>query len=148
MRTERNNKVQLSNNLVKSASWVHNTNVNRLGFSPLQIATGKAVTIPGLSTANLASESVTEAEAVRNVMDRMRKMVEEFRTTEMKKKLGDCLNLKSYKYQHQKPYQNGDEVWYQNKDSNAWSGPAFVICHEGNSVWIRAEGDIKKAAVQ
>ena len=39
-------KVVLTNDLVKAATWVHNTNVNRLGFSPLQLATGKAITIP------------------------------------------------------------------------------------------------------
>ena len=139
-------KVQLTNDLVKSASWVHNTNVNRLGYSPLQIATGKSVTIPGLTTGTLASESVTEAEAVRNVMDRMRKMVEEFRTIEMKHKLEDSLKLNTYKYQHQKPYKTGDQVWYQSKDSSAWSGPAVVICHEGINVWIRAGGDIRKVA--
>ena len=123
-------KVHLTNDLVKSASWVHNKNVNWLGYSPLQIATGKSVTIPGLTTGTLASESVTEAEAVRNVMDRLRKMVEEFRTLEMKHKLEDSLKLNTYKYQLQKSYKNGYQVWYQCKDSSAWSCPAVVICQE------------------
>ena len=139
-------KEVLNNDLVKAAAWVHNTNINRLGFCPLQLATGKAVTIPGLTTGNVATESVTEAEAVKNTIDRMRKLVEEFRTADMNKKLKECLNMKVFKYQHKKPYKQGDEVWYQYKDSKAWTGPAEVICHDGNMIWIKAGGNIKKVA--
>ena len=74
---ENDSKTVLSNDLVKAASWVHNTNVNWMGFTPLQIATGKAVTVPGLTTGNVATESATDSEAVRVVMDRMRKMTED-----------------------------------------------------------------------
>ena len=41
-------KIGLSDILVKTAGWMHNTNVNRAGFSPLTLVTGKAVTIPRL----------------------------------------------------------------------------------------------------
>ena len=36
-------KTPLTDSLVKAASWTHNTSVNKLGFSPLQLVTGKAV---------------------------------------------------------------------------------------------------------
>ena len=39
----------LSDVLVKTAAWTHNTNVNRAGYSPLTLVTGKAVTISGLT---------------------------------------------------------------------------------------------------
>ena len=55
--------------LVKTAAWTHNTNVNRVGFSPLTLVTGEAVRIPGLTTGNVAGESMTDAEAVRNYGD-------------------------------------------------------------------------------
>ena len=57
-------KTSLTDSLVKAAAWTHNTSVNKLGYSPLQLVTGKAVALPGLTTGNLATESMTESEAV------------------------------------------------------------------------------------
>ena len=65
---------------------------------PLQLATGKAITIPGLMTGNIATESATDAESVIEVMSRMRKLVDEFREVEMKKKLEESLDMRIYKY--------------------------------------------------
>ena len=39
-------------------------------------------------------------------------------------------------YQHLDQYVEGDKVWFQYKDCNAWIGPALVIRHRGNSVWV------------
>ena len=33
-------KVPLSDSLVKATAWTHNTSVNKLGYSPLQLVTG------------------------------------------------------------------------------------------------------------
>ena len=52
-------KVALSDSLIKAAAWMHNTFVNRLGYSPLQLVTGWAVTVPGLTTGSIATESMT-----------------------------------------------------------------------------------------
>ena len=57
-------KTALSDLLVKAAAWTHNTSVNKLGYSPLQLVTGKAVAIPGLTTGNIATESMTDSKAV------------------------------------------------------------------------------------
>ena len=46
----------LNEMIVKTAAWAHNTNVNRAGFSPLTLVTGKAVQVPGLTMGNVASE--------------------------------------------------------------------------------------------
>ena len=56
-------KVKLSEILVKTAAWTHHTNVNRLGYSPLMLVTGKAVQILGLTMHNEASKSSMDAEA-------------------------------------------------------------------------------------
>ena len=37
----------LSDSLVKASALTHNTSVNKLGYSPLQLVTGKAVSLPG-----------------------------------------------------------------------------------------------------
>ena len=58
-------KVPLSDSLVKAAAWTHNISVNKLGYCPLQLVIGKAVTIPGFITGNVATESLTDAKADR-----------------------------------------------------------------------------------
>ena len=42
---------------VDGAAWTHNTNVNVYGFVPLQLVTGKAVSYPGITMGNIATES-------------------------------------------------------------------------------------------
>ena len=55
------NKTPLTYSLVKAASWTQNTSINKLGYSPLQLMTGKAVTLPGLTMGNVATESMTDS---------------------------------------------------------------------------------------
>merc|ERR1712002_978683 len=55
-------KIGLTDTLVKTAAWTHNTNVNKARFPPLTLVTGKAVNIPGLTMDNEVSESLTDAE--------------------------------------------------------------------------------------
>merc|ERR1712002_857491 len=139
-------KIGLTDVLVKTAAWTHNTNVNRAGYSPLHMVTGKAVHIPGLTMQNVASESLTDAEAVRKVMETITKTTIEFREAEMKKNLGDCQGIRTRSYQHQRNYIEGDKVWYQFKDTVAWHGPASVICQRGNTVFLHANGEVRKLA--
>merc|ERR1712114_113854 len=139
-------KIGLSDVLVKTAAWTHNTNVNRAGYSPLTLVTGKAVHIPGLTIKTVASESPTDAEAVRRIMETITKTTMEFREAEMKKKLKDCQDISTRSYQHQGDYIEGDKVWYQYKDTTAWHGPASVICQRGNTVFVHANGEVRKLA--
>ena len=80
-------KVLLTNSLVKVASWTHNISVNKLGYSPLQLMTGKAVTLPGLTTGNVATESMTDSEAVQRTIENLTKFTAEFRKADMRPKL-------------------------------------------------------------
>ena len=57
-------KTPLMDSLIKPAVWTYNTLVNKLGFSPLQLVTEKALTIPGLKARAVASESMMDAVAV------------------------------------------------------------------------------------
>ena len=138
---------KLTDEIVNAAAWTHNSNVNKLGYSPLQLATGKAVTIPGLTMGNIATDSSSDAECVKRIMERLSKMVSEFREVDMRKKLKDCQQLRVMQYQHRRPFTQGDRVWYQHKDSNAWLGPAEVHSQQGQSVWIYSMGDIRKVAL-
>ena len=53
------NKTPLTDSLAKAASWTLNTSVNKLGYSPLQLMTGKAVTLPGLTTGRAGQVSAS-----------------------------------------------------------------------------------------
>ena len=50
----------LDDNKVKAASWTHNTSINKLGYFPLQLATGKAIMIPALTRGNMVIESMKD----------------------------------------------------------------------------------------
>ena len=71
---------------VQMASWTHNTNVNVSGFMPMQLMTGKSVMIPGLTTGNIATDSVSDEEMVRNMMERYYLMLKEFNEVEFSNK--------------------------------------------------------------
>ena len=65
----------------------------------------------------------------------------------MRKKLKECQGQRVMAYQHLGEYLEGDKVWYQPLNGNAWLGPAAVLCQRGASVWLHSQGDIKKVAV-
>ena len=48
-------------------------------------------------------------------------------------------------YQHLNNVE-GDKVWYQPMNANSWLGPAVVLCHRCQSVWILGNREIKKVA--
>ena len=61
--------------------------VNNLGFSPLHLIIGKAVTISGLTTGNKATESMSDSEAVQRTMENLTRVISEFREVDMRQKL-------------------------------------------------------------
>ena len=72
---------------VEMAAWTHNTNVNRLGFDPLSLVTGKAVVFPGVSAGDIATESLYDSEAVKRMIERHVLMTKRFREAEYENKL-------------------------------------------------------------
>ena len=66
--------------------------------------------IPGLTTGNQATESMTDSEAVWRTMENLMRITSELRESDMKKKLKDCQNLRVRDYQHRKNYVEGDKV--------------------------------------
>ena len=77
-------KLQTSVNM---ASWTHNTNVNVLGYLPLQLVTGKSIVLPGLNNGNVVTESEYDDKAVRKIMETHNGMMKEFRELDFSKKL-------------------------------------------------------------
>ena len=112
-------KAPLTDSLIKAASWTHNTLVNKLGYSPLQLVTGQAVSIPGLTTGNEATESMTDSEAVRRTMENLMRITSEFRESDMRRKLKGCKGVRVQDYQHHRNYVEGNQVWFQPLNRNA-----------------------------
>ena len=106
-------KVPLSDSLVKAAGWTHNTSVNKLGYSPIQLVTGQAVMVPGLTTGNVATESMTDSETVRTTMNNLMRIRTEFYESDMRRKRKDCQDIWVCEYQHRRNYVEGDKVWFQ-----------------------------------
>ena len=77
-------RVPLFNSLVKLASWTHNTFVNKLGYSLLQLVTGKGLTLPCLTTDNVATESISDSEVVQRTLENLTKIVAEFGKSNMR----------------------------------------------------------------
>ena len=71
-------KVPLSDSLLKAAAWTHNTSVNKLGNSPLQLVTGQAVMVLGLTTGNVVTESMMDSEALRRTLENLMRITSEF----------------------------------------------------------------------
>ncbi len=96
---------------------------------------------------NEGSESLTDAEAVNNIMETRHKIIKEFREAETRKKLKDCQGIRVRKYQHQRNYIAGDKIWFQHKDGNAWHGPAEVVYQKGNIIFVYNNGELCKVAM-
>merc|ERR1712098_895171 len=141
------NKHKLTDVVIKTAAFTHNTSVNKAVFSPLQLVTGKAANIPGLTMGNEGSESLTDAEAVNRIMETRLKVTQEFREAETRKKLKDCQKIPARTYQHQGNYIAGDKIWFQHNEGNAWHGPAEVINQKGNSILAYFNGEMQKVAM-
>ena len=62
--------------------------------------TGKAVSIPGLTAGNEATESMTDAEAVQRTMENLTKTISEFQEADKQKKLKECQRQRLMSYQH------------------------------------------------
>ena len=130
---------------VNLASWTHNTNINVLGYSPLQLVTGKNITLPGLTSGNLATESLYDDEAVRQIMARHNEIMKEFREAEFTRKLERAKKMKSKGYEDV-ILKEGDVVFYQHEGKKAWLGPVKVLTVKGNSIFIFENGSIQKVA--
>ena len=130
---------------IEMAAWTHNTNTSVLGYDPMSLVTGKSVTFPGISSGNVATESLFDSDAVKKIMERHHEITKAFREVEYGSKLVRAANQTSRSFQDIQ-YKEGDWVFYQPLSKKAWFGPVKVFVHRGNDVWVWANGDLKKIA--
>ena len=140
MEEDKNLKLQT---VINMASWTHKTNANVLGYSPLQLVTGKSIVLPGLNNGNVVTDSEYDDEAVRKIIERYYEMMKEFRQLEFSKKLKKASEARCKGYEN-KIVKNDDIVYYQNQDKKAWLGPVRVFAVKGRDIFIFANGGIKK----
>ena len=74
------------------------------------------------------------------------RITSEFQELDMRKKLKYCQSVRIRDYQHRRDYVEGDKVWFQPLNGNAWIGPALVVTQRGQSVYLHTHGDPKKIA--
>ena len=130
---------------VALAGWCHNTNVNKLGYSPMQLVTGKSVIFPSVTTGNMSTDSAFDSEYVKRIMSRHIKMMNEFQIAEYTDKLNTVLKKNGKSWQHVK-YKQGDLVYVQFQNKKSWSGPVKVFAQDGADVWIFHNGNLIKLA--
>ena len=124
------------------AAWTHNTNKSRKGFLPLQIATGKAVTFPGIER-KIENEKIEEDKALNQGMKKLFDMGELFRRKEFKDKIEIAEKTKMSKYKDE-IYEIGDEVLFQEKENKEWFGPGRVASYRSNEVEIQTQNGVKR----
>ena len=111
----------------------------------MRLVTGKSVIFPGISVGNLATESLFDSEAVAKIMERHHDITKRFREEEYENKLIKASEVRKGSFNDMK-YEEGDLVFYQEKNNKSWSGPVKVFCHRNRDVFIWANGDLKKIA--
>ena len=87
---------------VSMASWTHNTNVNVLGFSPMQLVMGNNVVFPGIATGNEATDSLYDDEILRKIIEHHYGLMKEFRESEFTRKLKKAKDTRSKGYDDEK----------------------------------------------
>ena len=127
------------------AAWTHNTNVNRLGFDPLSLVTGKAVVFPGVSAGDIATESLYDSEAVKRMIERHVLMMKRFREAEYENKLEKASVVQNRVFNNVR-YKEGDSVYYQEENKKSWKGPVKVLAHKGRDVFVLANDNLRKVA--
>ena len=99
--------------VVSRASWMHNTNIMVSGYNPLSLMMGKSVIHLGISTGNVATESMYEDEAVRKTMEKHFEIANEFREIEFGSKIDKAINARMKGFENM-VIQKDDKVFLSN----------------------------------
>ena len=78
---------------IKLASWVHNTNANRLGYTPFELFIVKSVVLPPYGERTIVDESNYENEDVKKVLLNKAKACLAYKTELFTTKIEECANL-------------------------------------------------------
>merc|ERR1712115_665392 len=130
------NKQKLTDVIIKTAELTHNTSVNKAGFSPLQLAIGKATKIPELTMGIIYNKSLIDAKVNEKIMETKNKITQLFREAEPRKRLKDYQKI---------PIRTGDKIGCQHND--AWHNPAETINQKDNTILAYFNEEMRKVAM-
>ena len=108
---EQDRKIDLPK-AVTMAGWTHNSNINVTGYSPLQLVTGKSVTLPGITFSTPPSQSGFKAENIKSIIMGYYTMMKDYTSAEFTRKLLQLLDQRKAFYQSIK-YAPCDRIYYQ-----------------------------------
>ena len=132
---------------VAMAGWTHNTNINYLGYSPLQLVTGKSIVIPGVTFETPSSAGNFDADIVRSIITNHCSMLKNYTSAEFRKKLMEVSDMRRAAYNEIR-YSPGDKVYYQDHEDKAWYGPVKVVSHDSNFVFVLDRNILKKLNIK
>ena len=95
---------------VNIAAWSHNTNVNELGYSPMQLQLGKAVTLPGFTEGNIVTDSKFDNELVEKLITNTKNAIKNFCTENYCQKITEAAATRVPKYKG-RIYKHGEQVY-------------------------------------
>ena len=130
---------------VNVAAWSHNTNVNRLGYTPMQLQLGKSISLPGFTEGTMVTDSKFDSELVERLINNMKNAIKNYNVENFKEKIAEATATRIPKYRGY-VYDKDEEVYIQKEDQKRWSGPVKVVAHDGNCVWVIYNGNLLKLA--
>merc|ERR1712030_230998 len=88
-------------------------------------------------------QTLYDDETVRKIMERHYDLMRKFREAEFSRKLKTAVETRSKGYENE-IIKEGDMVFYLNQDKKAWLGPVAVFSVQKNSIFLFANGSMKK----
>ena len=130
---------------VNIAAWSHNTNTNKLGYSPMQLQLGKAIVIPGFTDGTLVTESDFDSSLVEKLIRNKKNAIKNYNVENFSRKISEAVATRVPRYTG-RIYRKNEEVYIQKQDKKCWCGLVKVIHHEGSNVWVMYNGGLLKIA--
>ena len=111
---------------IKLASIARNSEINRSGFSPLQLIMGKNPTYPGLAEVNPASSNLDSSSRAMKALKLLDEARVKFRQIDCDERIKKVLSQKVNPYV-EKYYKMGDPVYFRDDKKKQWKkGVALV----------------------
>ena len=120
---------------VDLACFVKNTEINKTGFSPIQLFTGKSPSFPGLSDCSPANVEMEGNNEFLKILRRMDKVRIEARKVDCDQRMKTALRSK-INSSCQRSYFFGDSVWFKLDSSHRWKS-GTVLGQDGKVLFLR-----------
>ena len=95
--------------------------MNVLGYDPMSLVTGKAVSFPGVTTGTVATDSGFSSEHIQRIMERHREIGKMFRECEFGRKLEKAASARARGHKDM-VIDLGDEEHHQTQNEKSWLG--------------------------